>query len=198
MSRNPETRASLLLRIRDSEDHAAWTEFVELYEPVIMGVLQHSGLQRADAADLTQDVLRSVSGAIGRLDYDPKIGRFRSWLLTIARNKLRNHFARHHRQPRGTGDTMMKQRLEGEVSGPDDLEQIWEREYQQRLFDWAVAKIRDQFQQNTWDAFWKTAVEGLPSSEVATELGLSVGAVYIAKSRVVARLKEQIDQVGDL
>ena len=91
---SPLTRASLLVQIRDGANHAAWQEFVQLYGPVVYGFARKRGLQDADAADLMQDVLRSVSAAIGRLDYDRKQGTFRGWLFTITRNKIFNFLRR--------------------------------------------------------------------------------------------------------
>src|SRR5437764_13203233 len=90
MAEFPPTRASLLLRLRDSRDEAAWREFVELYTPLVYGYGRKQGLQDADAADLAQDVLVAVAGAVGRLEYDPKRGSFRNWLFTVVRHRLSN------------------------------------------------------------------------------------------------------------
>src|SRR5437588_2057593 len=94
----PPTRATLLLRLADPRDGAAWAEFVQLYAPLVYGYARKQGLQDADAADLSQDVLRAVAGAVGRLDYDPRRGAFRNWLFTVVRRKL-SHWraARKHR-----------------------------------------------------------------------------------------------------
>src|SRR5689334_632321 len=101
MAEIPTTRASLLLRLRDPEDEAAWREFVELYAALVYNYARKQGLQDADAADLTQEVLRAVAGAVGRLDYDPRRGAFRNWLFTIVRNKLANWRAARGNQLRG-------------------------------------------------------------------------------------------------
>src|ERR1051325_9566926 len=97
---SPLPGASLLVQIRDGSNHAAWQEFVNLYGPVIYGFARKRGLQDADAADLMQDVLRSVSRAIGRLEYDRKRGTFRGWLFTITRNKVLNFHASRKIRPR--------------------------------------------------------------------------------------------------
>src|SRR4051812_14481068 len=86
----PLTRASLLLRLGDAQDGDAWKEFVDLYAPLVYGYARKQGLQDADAADLCQEVLRAVAGAVGRLEYDPQRGAFRNWLFTVARRKLVN------------------------------------------------------------------------------------------------------------
>src|SRR5436190_14806884 len=105
MAEIPPTRASLLARLRDPRDEAAWREFVDLYVPVIYGYARKQGLQDADAADLTQDVLRAVAGAVGRLDYDPARGTFRNWLFTVVRHKLSSWRAAQQVRARASGDT---------------------------------------------------------------------------------------------
>ncbi|MDZ4818325.1 MAG: sigma-70 family RNA polymerase sigma factor, partial [Planctomycetota bacterium] len=151
--------------------------------------------QDADAADLMQDVFRSVASAVGRLDYDPARGTFRSWLFTITRNKLNTFLDRRRRQPVGTGDTSMHERLEGQL--PQFDENSWETEYQQRVFDWAIEQVKPNFGETVWQAFWQTAVEGKGAQETATKLGMSVGAVYVAKSRVLAQIREQVQGIDN-
>src|SRR5947207_14721864 len=104
MAEIPPTRASLLVRLRDPRDGAAWREFVDLYVPVIYGYARKQGLQDADAADLCQDVLRAVAGAVGRLDYDPQRGAFRNWLFTVVRRKLSHWRAARKLRAHGSGD----------------------------------------------------------------------------------------------
>jgi RNA polymerase sigma-70 factor (ECF subfamily) len=186
----PATRPSLLVRLRDPRDDQAWSQFVEVYAPLVYGYARKHGLQDADAADLTQDVLRAVARAADDLVYDPRRGSFRGWLFTVARNKLHNFLTRQRRHPRGTGDSGVKELLEAQPAPEDEAQ--WDQEYEQRLFSWAAEEVRGAFQETTWRAFWQTAVEGKGPAEVAAALGMSVGAVYIAKSRVLARLKEQI------
>jgi RNA polymerase sigma-70 factor (ECF subfamily) len=195
MASSPQTRPSLLVRIRDAGDRAAWLQFVDLYAPLVYRFARKRGLQDADAADLTQEVLQAVAAASRRLEYDPGRGTFRGWLFTVARNRLHNFLlrrkrdARTHAQPDST-------RLLDEVPARDvDETALWEQEYRRRLFDWAAAQVRDHFQESTWQAFWRTAVEGQGAADVAAALGLSVGAVYIAKSRVLARLREQVQDL---
>lgn len=191
---SPLTRASLLIQLRDGDNADAWHEFVTLYGPVVYGFARKRGLQDADAADLMQDVLRSVSTAIGRLEYDRKQGTFRGWLFTITRNKVFNFLSARRIRPQAAGDTATNRVLETHaetVDGADD----WEREYQRRLAAIAMEKVRAEFQESTWQAFWQTAVEGRPVAEVAQQLSLSPGALYVAKSRVLARLKQEVDQL---
>lgn len=186
-----------MLRVRDSQDIGAWEEFASLYGPLIHRVACKNGLQDADAADLVQDVLTSISQSIGRLDYDPNLGRFRSWLFTVARNRMANFAVRQGRHPRGSGDSGIQRAIEVKSVADSELARIWDEEYERRVFQWAVDRTRPNFATETWQAFWGTAVDGHKPTEVAKRLGMSVGAVYIAKSRVIARLKETISQVGD-
>jgi RNA polymerase sigma-70 factor (ECF subfamily) len=187
----PPTRASLLLRLRDSQDEDAWRQFVDLYAPLVYGYARRQGLQDADAADLTQQVLGAVATGIGRLDYDPHRGAFRNWLFTIARRKLANWNAARGNQVRGSGDAATQQLLEC-CPDPENGETLWEMEWQRSLFAWACEEVRRQVTEATWQAFWKTAMEDQPGKQVAASLGLSVGAVYLARKRVLARLKELI------
>ena len=196
MQELPSTQPSLLVRIRDQGDNEAWDRFVEIYAPLVYRFARKHGLQDADAADLTQEVLRAVARAAHRLQYDPELGSFRNWLFTVARNKLRNFFASKGRHPQGSGDTSNQNLLEQQPAAEQDDTQ-WDREYDRRLFEWAAEQVRGSFEQTTWQAFWSTAVDGQTPKEVAQSLGMSVGAVYIAKSRVLGRIKEQIQELQE-
>ena len=193
MNQPDATRPSLLVRIKDPHDREAWEQFVEIYAPIIYRMACRRGLQDADAADLTQDVLRSVSGAVVRLEYDRCKGTFRSWLYTVTRNALSAFYETQRRMPRGSGDSAVQQWLEGRPA-EDEESAAWDREYQERLLAYAAELARPLFEESTWQAFWQTAVEGAPGKDVAHKLGMTVGAVYIAKSRVLARIKEHVHQ----
>jgi RNA polymerase sigma-70 factor (ECF subfamily) len=193
MEEAPATRASLLVRIRDGQDQAAWQQFVQVYAPVVYRYARNRGLQDADASDLVQDVFRSIAGAIGRWNYDPARGKFRGWLFTVTRNKIFSFLEARRRRAVGSGDSDVQEQLEA-TAAPDDQEEQWDREYERRLFAWAADEVRGEFTPQTWQAFWQTAVEDKPPREVARALGMSPGAVYVAKSRVLARLREQVQQ----
>jgi RNA polymerase sigma-70 factor (ECF subfamily) len=196
MAEFPPTRASLLLRLRDPRDEAAWSEFVELYAPLVYGYARRRGLQDADAADFTQDVLGAVAGAIGRLDYDPRRGTFRGWLFTVVRRKLSDWRAVQENRVRGSGDPATHELLE-QCPTPGGAEAEWEAEWEERVFAWACEQVRRDVTEVTWQAFWRTAVEGQPGKQVAGALGVSVAAVYHARSRVLARLKELVRSVQE-
>ena len=194
MSHSPATRASLLVRIRDHADAAAWARFVDIYGPLIYGFVRQRGLQDADAVDLVQEVLRSVAGAISRLEYDPRRGSFRGWLFTIVKNRLRNDLKVKQRRESGSGDSAVAEQL-AEEPAPDEWEAQWDVEHQQRLLAWASERVKAEVEPRTWQAFRLTAVEGRSGREAAQELEMSVAAVYLAKSRVMSRLKEFVREV---
>ena len=195
MAKAPETRPSLLVRVRDPADGPAWVQFVDIYAPLIYGYARKKSLQDADAADVTQEVLRAVAPAIRRLDYDPGRGSFRGWLFTIVRNELRTFMSRQGRQARGSGDTEALAFLQAQPEPASDEEAAWSAEYERRLFSWAAEQVRPTFAETTWQAFCRTAVEGQNPKEVAKALAMTLTSVYTAKSRVLARIKEQIQQV---
>ncbi len=194
MYETPATRHSLLLRLHDSQDECAWSEFMEIYEPLVYRLARRRGFQDADAADLSQEVFRAVAAAVERWRANPDRGSFRAWLFLIARNTMINALKKKQRRPQATGDTQFRRRLESQPA-PDDEAALVEAEYERGLFHWAAEQIRGEFRPSTWQAFWLTGVEGQKPQAAAQALGLSVGAVYIARSRVMARLKEKIEQV---
>jgi RNA polymerase sigma-70 factor (ECF subfamily) len=197
MGQSPATRASLLLRLRDPHDKEAWGQFVQLYAPVVYGFARQRGLQDADAADLMQEVFRSVAGAAGRLDYDPKRGSFRGWLYTVTRNKIYTFLDGQRRQVRGSGDPAAQTLLEEQPGPEDGTGAQWDQEYERSAFAWAAERVRRKFHEATWQAFWMTAVEGKAPRDAGRQLGLSTGAVYVAKSRVIARLREEIRELEE-
>ena len=195
MDEPPATRCSLIVKLRDPADTTAWREFVAIYEPLIYRLARRKGLQDADAQDLCQEVFRSVAAAVER--WDPARGSFRGWLSRIARNLLINFVTRRRFQLRGSGATSVQDLLEAQPSADPSATALFEAEYRRQVFRWAADEVRGEFAPTTWQAFWQTAVDDRPPVEVATELRLSVGAVYVARSRVLARLKRRIELLGE-
>ena len=195
MDESPATRRSLIVKLRDPSDTAAWHEFVANYGPLVYGLARRKGLQDADANDLCQEVFRAVAGAVDR--WDPARGSFRGWLSRIARNLLINFLTRQRHQPRGSGTTSVQDLLEAQPAADPSATALFEAEYEKHLFLWAAAEVRGELVTTTWQAFWQTGVEGRPPQKVAAELKLSVGAVYAARSRVLARLRRRIEKLGD-
>src|SRR5262245_52382681 len=189
------TRPSLLVRIRDASDGEGWSQFVEIYAPLVYGFVRRHGLQDADAADGTQDVLRAVARSARGLNYDPARGSFRGWLFTIVRNELSDFFKRSRKPGHGSGDTAEQDRINALPDSAIDVSTLWDQEHERRLFAWAAERVQTEVQDSTWRAFWMTAVDGRSGKEVAESLGLTVAAVYLAKSRVMARLKEIVREL---
>jgi RNA polymerase sigma factor (sigma-70 family) len=195
MDDTPTTRPSLLVRIRDPRDERAWGEFVETYGPLVHRLARLKGLQDADAHDLGQEVFRAVASAIDGWDPDPSRGSFRAWLFRISRNLMVNFLIARSRRPLNAGDTPLQALIEAQPAPAGAESELFETEYRRRLFRWAADHVRPEFRAPTWDAFWLTAVEGKPVGEVAPALGMSAGAVYIARSRVLARIRAAIEHV---
>jgi RNA polymerase sigma-70 factor (ECF subfamily) len=192
----PPTRASLLVRIRDGHDQEAWRQFVQIYAPVVYGFARKRGLQDADAADVMQDVLRRVAGAAARLEYNPSRGSFRGWLYTVARNRIFTFLeAKQHDHGRASGGTDAHVRLESVSISEWDSARSWDDEYERNLLAVAMQHVQTEVQPATWQAFWQTAVEGKQAQAVGKAVGISAGAVYVARSRVLARLKEEVGRL---
>jgi RNA polymerase sigma factor (sigma-70 family) len=195
MDEAPSTQPSLLVRLRDRGDERAWSEFTEIYGPLVYQLARRRGLQEADAQDLVQDVFRAVARAIERYDPDPARGSFRGWLSRIAGNLIINLLAAQRRHPRGTGDTDMQRLMEQQPEEAEEESVLFQTEYRRRLLEWAAERARGKFSEPIWQAFWQAAVQGRPAKDVAESLGMSVGTVYQYKSRVVTRIRREIEQV---
>lgn len=194
---SPQTRDSLILRLPSASDAAAWQEFVAIYEPLIYRFAVSQGLQDADARELIQSVLLAVAGSVARWEPDPQRGSFRAWLFRIARNQLVS-LLRKRRPDRGSGRTSQLMRLQqvaecDSLGGkPDQADGQMEIDYQRALLVSAAQFLKDTMHERTWQAFWMTCVEGRPIEAAVSELQMTRGAVYIARSRVLLRLRNLI------
>ncbi len=189
------TRLSLLLRIRDTRDAESWREFVRIYAPLIFRYAKRMGLQDADAADVTQDVLKVVSESIERFNYDPSVGRFRGWLKTVAFYTYSQMKKRNRRQPACTGDSTVLSVAEDGASAADS--RFWNDEYTRRMFELASERVQPTVQPSTWEAFMATAVHEENPRTVADRLGMNVGSVYVAKNRVFTRIREALSELDE-
>ena len=193
----PETRASLILRLKNADDVAAWNDFVAIYSPVIFRVACRHGFQAADAENLIQEVLLSISRALPRWLEREDRGSFRAWLLKIARNEAVDMLTRRATRPLGQ-DGEAAERLLGEIQDHrHNLSSQFDLEYEQVVFQWAAAQIRDSVSDATWQSFWMTHVEGLSIDKAAQQLSMRPGTVYVARGRVMSRIKEFVKQFED-
>jgi RNA polymerase sigma-70 factor (ECF subfamily) len=195
MSESPLTHPSLLLRLRDRGDDPAWSQFVEIYTPLIFRLARQKGLQDADAADLVQEVFRAVARRIDRYDPDPSKGSFRGWLSRIARNLILDALAARRRHPLGVGDTSVCRMLESHPAPSPEDSALFEAEYRRRAFAWAAEQVRDEVSDLAWRVFWMAAVQGTSARDVARAVGTTIGTVYHYKSHVMARLRRKVLEI---
>jgi RNA polymerase sigma-70 factor (ECF subfamily) len=181
-----KTPVSLLERLR-RPDEGAWARFVDLYTPLLYFWACRLGLQQADAADLVQDVFTILVQKIPEFNYD-KNKSFRSWLRTVTMNRWHDNLRRKTAAPHDVGSAGLE-----DVAVPDVGETLWEKEYRDHVVARAAEVMKAEFQPATWQAFWSVTVEGKSAAEAAAALGLSVGAVYTAKSRVLRRLRQELE-----
>ena len=186
----PETRKSLILRLRRQDDVEAWEEFVAIYEPMMVRMGRRRGMQDADIQEIIQHVLISVASAIVRWSPDAE-GRFRSWLTRIFRNQMIDQFRRDARHAAAVVPDFSA--VPGRCADEGVAAEI-QQEYRRQLFRKVAAEVRPHVQESTWQAFWQTAVEGACPADVAQQLELSVGSVYAARSRVMARIKTLVQR----
>jgi len=190
----PETRHSLIQRLQDGGDNAAWEEFASIYRPIIVRMALSKQLQLDDAEDLAQQVLLLVLKNISKWKTDPARARFRTWLQTVVRNTTINALSRRPRDQASGGTTSLQQLQQR----PDKADSLWfDLQWQRETLRWVAQKVRGEFESTTWTAFWDTAIEQLSAQEVAGRIGMSVGAVYIARSRVMQRIKQRIAELDE-
>ena len=193
VTERPETSESLLLRIRDPQDRDAWYEFVSIYRPLIYRVARRYELQDADAQNLTQEVLQKVERQAGLWEPGQARGSFRRWLATVAKNAAIDAI-RRVLPDTARGGTSVGDALQSVPAPGDASESEFRLELERQAFRWAARRIRNEFTEPTWEAFWETMVEGEPCADVAARLGRSIGAMYTARSRIMQRLKEELEE----
>ena len=195
MSEFPETDHSLINRAKDTTDEASWLEFVGIYQPVVYRLARRRGMQDADSQDVVQQIFASIARSLDRWQAEKDGPPFRAWLTTIARNAIGTALTRR-RPDQGSGSSSVAEALETlPCAQPTDAELIAETRLE--IVRWAAEQIRPEFAELTWDIFWKTAMQQVPVAEVSDTSGKSIGAIYVIRHRVLARLKEKIAEVSN-
>ncbi len=187
-----ESTSRTLLRRTAANDPEAWGRLSKVYGPLVYQWCRRANLQADDAADVVQEVFRSVAKRLCDFRLAGPGASFRGWLWTIARNKVRDHHRRRQNRPLPVGGSTANQQIQQLPElPPDDTDGDQGDSVRSQLADRALALMRTDFEETTWQAFWKTAIEQKAASQAAEELGLSTAAVYMAKSRVLRRLREE-------
>ena len=185
MAEFPTTRISLLMRVRDTTNDSAWEEFAATYWPAVYRFARQRGLQDHDAQDLAQNVLTAVAERVADWKPDNDRARFRTWLARIAMNQTITMF-RRRRPDTARGGTTAIAVLNDQSAPATDLG--WN--YRREVFRQLARQVRTEFEEATWQAFWMTAVDGVPVQEAARTLQRSVGSIYTARSRVIRRFQD--------
>lgn len=180
------TSVSLLQRLRSSDAEQAWERFVGLYTPLMDYWVRKIGVPASDAPDLVQNVFATLVKELPRFQYN-RGKSFRDWLRTVTLNSARDYFRRTAARPQQTSD-----RLDETVATAGEVEFLEEAEYRAHLVGCALNLMRSEFKDTQWQACWQHVVEGRPVDEVATELGITANVVYLSKSRILRRLREEL------
>jgi RNA polymerase sigma-70 factor, ECF subfamily len=192
-----ETSATLLERLKDRSDSVAWRRLVDLYSPLIKGWLRRHGVSAEDAEDLTQEVLEVVVREVSRFRHNGRVGAFRTWLRTITINCLRQSSRSRRLRGQATGSTDITVMLDQLEDPTSDLSRRWDQEHDQDVLERLLELIEPDFRPATWRAFRRQVIDGASAEAVAAELGLTVNAVLIAKSRVLAHLRKNAEGLVD-
>jgi RNA polymerase sigma-70 factor (ECF subfamily) len=189
------TRPSLLLRLRHAGDTAAWQAFVDVYGPLIYRHGRRRGLQDADAADLTQEVLFQVSRSIQTFEYRPEQGRFRDWLGTVTENKIRTFLTRQAGTAQARGEAGPIDPLASVAAGEQDTQ--WTEDFNRHILHLALTRIQPHFEEHVWRAFESVWRDDHPPGQVARDLGQGIDWVYMVKARVLKRLQEEVQELAE-
>lgn len=193
----PGSTSSSLLERTKAGDPAAWQRLVDLYGPLVYHWCRRAYLQPEDRADLFQEVFRAVVAHIANFRKDRPGDTFRGWLLIVTQNKIRDHFRRQKVRPQAAGGSDALKQL-GQIPDVEEADESSAVNQERRLLHRALDLIRGEFEDNTWQAFWRATVEGHFPADIARDLGISANAVYKAKSRVLQRLRTELGDLGVL
>src|SRR5262245_32747160 len=191
-----ETRQSLLLRAQTGEEDA-WKDLMDLYRPLILGWLNRQGVPARDLEDLSQDILLSVVKHLPSYEHSGRRGAFRSWLRTIVCSRTTDYWRAADPVARGGGGSGATAALQQIVDPDSGLNRQWDEEHDRYVLNCLLDLVQEEFEPATLQAFRRLALDGASGAEAAEELGLSVAAVYVAKSRVLARIRQEAEGLID-
>lgn len=192
-SQNDESTSRSLLRRAREKNASAWKSLFAIYGPFVYQSCRRAGLQSNDSADVTQNVFLAVSKGLETFRRDQPGDTFRGWLWTITRNKIRDFFRARSKRPNATGGNTAQVLWQQLADAQAQQEPAESEAFHSAIARRAVLMMQTEFEDSTWRAFWMTAIEQCPTQVVADELGISVAAVYMAKSRVLRRLREEFE-----
>ena len=191
----PETRPSLIVRLREPQNERAWEEFLCAYEPFLNHLVRRHGTPERHVPDVTQQLLLTIARSVNGWNDDGKPASFRRWLSRVARNIVIKFMTRERRQVTGEGGSDFLEQLQREPDiAADDARQ---EQYERELIVWAAKLVSSGFRETSWKAFWATQVEGRSVAEVAEELGITPGSIYMSRSRILARIRAKVAEILD-
>ena len=192
--KHPATRHSLIVRLKDEQNELAWTEFVCLYEPFLYRLAERQGVPAHHVPDVVQQILLAVAKSVDGWTDDAKGASFRRWLTTVARNIVIRFMTRERKHGGAKGGTEVLELMQSVVDTPD-RQQI--ERYEHELIVWAAEQVKGEFIESSWAAFWATTIDGRSVNDVASELNISPGSIYMSRSRIMARIKAKVHEVLD-
>ena len=185
----PDTSKTWLQQLREAPDERAWQKLSDLYVPFVQRILSQNGITGHDADDVVQNVLLVVIRRVVEFERQ-RSGSFRTWLRSITANVLRDHWKSLQRKG-CNGVPQALDQFSQQLQDPNsDLTKLWNEEHDRHVLDYLMAQVRPEFAESTWQAFHAMSLENKRAAEVAQELGLTTNAVFIARSRVLKRLRE--------
>lgn len=188
----PETRLSLLKRLQNGQDETAWAEFHDIYRPVLARMVVSAGLPASEQQDVVQEIWIAIYRGIDKYEPRSHAFAFRGWLAKIAKNTAVNYLSR--KSPlRKTESLRETAWLTDKNSTKQMLQLQWDREYQRQVLQWAAMRVASRVSAATFSAFWRTVVEGEKIDAVAKELGMTPGALYVSRGRIMATLKREVE-----
>ena len=189
-----ETRKSLIVRLKNEQNEFAWRDFVCSYEGFLNQLARRQGVPERHIPDVTQQILLSIAKSIDGWKDDGNAASFRRWLSTVSRNVAIRLMSRERKQAGGVGGSDLVAVLQNVVDKPDEQHV---RKYEHELIVWVAEQVRHEFLESSWRAFWATVIDERSVDEVAVELGVTAGSIYMSRSRIMAKIRRKVAEVND-